>query len=108
MGQGEAIAVSELADKNVYGAQGEQLGSINEVLIDRSGQQHAVIGRGGFLGLGEDQYIVPLEQLQMRGGNIYAPGLTQSQLRTMPRYRMGDQNYSIAQDQQQVQVRQAQ
>src|SRR5690606_34817343 len=97
------MAASQLVDKVIYGAQGEQLGTINEVLADQSGRQYIVVGRGGFLGLGEDQFIVPMEQLQMRDGNFYAPQLSKQQLRTMQPYRMGDQNYTIVQRQQQVQ-----
>jgi len=88
----------------VFGSQGRQLGSINEVLTDRSGQQYAVIGRGGFLGLGEDHYLVPMQQIQLYNNNLYAAGLTQQQLRTLPRYQMGDQNFTSVERQQSVQV----
>ena len=102
------IAANELVDNNLYGAQGQQIGTVNEVVMDRSGQSYVVVGRGGFLGLGENQFIVPMNQLQLRSGNLYAPQLSQQQLQSMPRYRMGDQNYTVVQAQQQVQVPQAQ
>ncbi|MCL4765324.1 MAG: PRC-barrel domain-containing protein [Hyphomicrobiaceae bacterium] len=100
--------MTDLVDTTVYGAQGQRLGSINEVLMDRAGQQYAVIGYGGFLGLGETQVVVPLQQFQLRGNNLFAPELTQSQLQAMPQYRAGDQNYSVVQGQQRVQVRPSQ
>ncbi len=104
-GQQQAIAVSELVDETVYGAQGERIGTIQQILVDRSGQEHAVISFGGFLGLGEDQVIIPLQQLQMRNDDIYAPGLNESQLQAMPRYRMNDPNYSVAEGQRNVRLR---
>jgi hypothetical protein len=56
---------SKLVGVNVYNATNESLGEINELLIDSSGKiQAAVIGVGGFLGMGERNVAIPFEQLK--------------------------------------------
>lgn len=56
---------SKLMGVNVYNAQNEKLGEINELIVDSSGRlAGAVIGVGGFLGMGEHDVLVPLERLK--------------------------------------------
>ena len=45
---------SKLINLNVYNDQGEKIGSIKELMVDKSGNiSSAVVGVGGFLGMGE-------------------------------------------------------
>lgn len=54
------ILGSTLRGTKVYGANNEDVGEVNEVIIDRNGQVVAlVVGVGGFLGLGEKDVAVP-------------------------------------------------
>ena len=56
---------SKLIGVNVYNTQNEKLGEINELILNRSGQiAGAVIGVGGFLGLGEHDVLVSLDKLK--------------------------------------------
>ena len=56
---------SKLIGVNVYNANNESLGEITELLTDSSGKiQAAVIGVGGFLGMGERSVAIPFEQLK--------------------------------------------
>lgn len=56
---------SQLNGINIYNDRDEQIGSIDEVLIDRNGDVKAVvIGVGGFLGIGQRNVAVPFERLQ--------------------------------------------
>ena len=51
---------SKLVGLNVYNDNNESLGSINDLLTDKSGDIKAVvIGVGGFLGVGEHLVAVP-------------------------------------------------
>ena len=51
---------SKLVGLNVYNDSNESLGSINDLLTDKSGDIKAVvIGVGGFLGVGEHLVAVP-------------------------------------------------
>jgi sporulation protein YlmC with PRC-barrel domain len=56
---------SKLIGLNVYNAQNEKLGDINEVLLDKSGKATGVvIGVGGFLGMGEHDVMVGFDKLK--------------------------------------------
>src|SRR5215216_6216828 len=50
----------------VYGADNQKIGSIERVMIDKiSGKvAYAVLGFGGFLGIGDDHYPLPWESLK--------------------------------------------
>lgn len=64
--QQNLVSAQDLQDFKVMDAQGEEIGQISQVLIDvQSGRVgYAIIGEGGILGVGEDQYIVPFAALQ--------------------------------------------
>ncbi|WP_022723229.1 PRC-barrel domain-containing protein [Rhodopseudomonas sp. B29] len=56
---------SKLIGVNVYDQNNEKLGDISELLLDSSGKvQAAVIGVGGFLGVGQRDVAIPFEQLK--------------------------------------------
>jgi sporulation protein YlmC with PRC-barrel domain len=56
---------TKLKGLNVYNNNNEKLGSIDDLLVDKSGQiKAAVIGVGGFLGIGDHQVAVPFTELQ--------------------------------------------
>src|SRR5215475_11323521 len=56
---------SKIAGLNVYNDSNESLGSINDLLMDKSGNVKAVvIGVGGFLGVGEHLVAVPLDKVK--------------------------------------------
>ena len=49
---------------NVYNDENEKIGSIAELIVDRSGKLDAVVvGAGGFLGLGERDVAIPYGQI---------------------------------------------
>jgi sporulation protein YlmC with PRC-barrel domain len=56
---------SKLAGLNVYNDSNEKVGSINDLLTDKSGNIKAVvIGVGGFLGVGEHLVAVPMDKVK--------------------------------------------
>jgi sporulation protein YlmC with PRC-barrel domain len=56
---------SKLVGVDVYNNDNEKIGDISEVLLDTSGKVSGVIiGVGGFLGLGQHDVLVPMEQLK--------------------------------------------
>ena len=59
---------SKLIDVDVYNAENEKLGEINEILIDQNGQVEAVIGIGGLLGIAERNVVIPFKELEWRYG----------------------------------------
>src|SRR5690348_2055707 len=56
---------SKVIGVNVYNDQNEKLGSISELLVDKSGKiDGVVIGVGGFLGMGEHDIKVDMSKLK--------------------------------------------
>ena len=55
------IAAGRVEGTDVYNPDGQKLGTIDDLMIDRvSGQvQYAVMEFGGFLGIGTDRYPIP-------------------------------------------------
>ena len=82
----------------VYDPQGNNIGSIKHIMIDKiSGKvAYAVVSFGGFLGMGEDYYPMPWPNLKydLRLGG-YRVGVTEDQLKGAPKYsRSTDWNWS--------------
>lgn len=60
-------AASKLMDKSVQDSQGEQLGSVEDLLLDEQNQiSHVVVSSGGFLGLGGRNVALPIDQIEMQ------------------------------------------
>jgi sporulation protein YlmC with PRC-barrel domain len=63
----EIMAASSFEDEKVVNAQGEDLGEIEEIMLDvRSGRiAYAVLASGGFLGIGEKYFAIPWNALTL-------------------------------------------
>jgi len=63
------IMASDLIGTRVVSANNESIGDINDVIVDRNGQvMAAVVGVGGFLGIGEKDVAVPFKSLEFLTG----------------------------------------
>ena len=72
----------------VYGRDGQKIGSVERVMIDKvSGKvAYAVLGYGGFLGVGDDHYPTPWSSLKYDTGlGGYVTNVTRDQLDNAPR-----------------------
>jgi sporulation protein YlmC with PRC-barrel domain len=87
------ISSERVEGTSVYNADGEKLGSIDDLMIDKvSGQvRYAVLEFGGFLGMGTDRYPLPWDMLkydtEFEG---YVVPLDKSRLEKAPRYGQND------------------
>jgi hypothetical protein len=87
---GNLIGSDKVEGTAVFGPDDNKIGAIERVMIDKmSGKvSYAVLGFGGFLGLGNDHYPLPWQSLKYDtrlGG--YRTGITEDQLRGAPKYR---------------------
>jgi sporulation protein YlmC with PRC-barrel domain len=61
----DLMRASRLMGVDVYGADNQKIGDIDEILVDRQGRIHGlVVGVGGFLGIGQKDVAIPLDQVQ--------------------------------------------
>jgi PRC-barrel domain len=94
---GNLIGSDKVEGTAVFGPDDTKIGSIERVMIDKvSGRvSYAVLGFGGFLGLGNEHYPLPWQSLKYDtrlGG--YRTGVTEDQLRSAPKYAdEGDWNW---------------
>ena len=83
------IASDKVEGTSVYGPDGDKIGSIENVMIDKmSGKvAYAVLTFGGFLGMGNDYYPLPWASLKYDedvGG--YLVNITRDQLESAPKF----------------------
>jgi sporulation protein YlmC with PRC-barrel domain len=63
--QGSTWRTSKVVGLNVYNDKNENVGSINELLVDKSGNiKAAVLSVGGFLGMGSHYVAVPFDRIK--------------------------------------------
>jgi sporulation protein YlmC with PRC-barrel domain len=92
-GHTRAIRASKVQGTSVYNTQGESLGTVEDVILDKTSNNimFAVVGFGGVLGMGEKFHPVPwslLDYDDAKGG--YVVPLTKDVLKTAPAYDIND------------------
>jgi sporulation protein YlmC with PRC-barrel domain len=83
------ISSDKVEGTAVYNPDGDKLGSIDDLMIDkRSGQvRYAALEFGGFLGMGTDRYPLPWSMLKYDTGlDGYVVPLQKEQLDKAPKY----------------------
>ena len=90
---GDLIAASKVNGTAVYNADSERLGSVYDVLLNKSSghADYAILSFGGFLGIGDRYHPLPWSQLRYDpklGG--YLVGLDRSQLEAAPSINESD------------------
>ena len=81
-------ATKQILGKPVYNDKNEKVGDVDDLIIaPDSASSYAIIGVGGFLGLGERQVAVPANHLKHTEGRIVLPGATKEALQAMPSFQ---------------------
>ena len=89
--------VGALIGADVASATGDTIGEIDDV-VQMNGETMAVVGVGGFLGLGEHDVALPLTELALNGETVTAMGYTRDQLEAMAEFN-ADTAISLEADQ---------
>ncbi|PJI44847.1 MAG: photosystem reaction center subunit H [Rhizobium sp.] len=90
------IASDKVDGTAVYGANGERIGSIKRIILEKRGGRvaYAVLSFGGFLGIGDDYYPLPWEKLTYDESlDGYRIDLTREQIEGAPRLADDDGNW---------------
>jgi sporulation protein YlmC with PRC-barrel domain len=93
------VAVAELRDvttgwsakrqvlgKTIYNDMGDGIGKVDDIIVapDKA-VSYAIIGAGGFLGVGRHDVAIPVAQLKQQGdGKFVLAGATKDALKAMP------------------------
>ena len=80
-------AKKAILGKAVYNDKNEKIGTIDDLIItpDRS-VSYAIIGAGGFLGIGKHDVAIPMSQLKLEKDKFILPGATKEALKAMPKF----------------------
>jgi sporulation protein YlmC with PRC-barrel domain len=100
MGQDEMLA-SKVRGMEVRNSAGEDLGDINDLVLDKTGKPTiAILGVGGFLGLGEKAVGVPFESLAFADANdgtrVARLDVTKDALQAAPNFVYNDAKTTTA------------
>lgn len=92
-GHTTAIRASRIIGSAVYNTQGEEIGKIEDVMLDKTSNSvmYGVIGFGGFLGMGEKYHPIPWSSLNYykdKGG--YVVPYTKDQLKQAPAHSLSE------------------
>jgi sporulation protein YlmC with PRC-barrel domain len=78
-------AQRQLLGQSVYNERDEKIGRIEDLIITRDRVvPYAIVGAGGFLGIGAHDVAIPTAQFQMTGDRLVLPGATKELVRAMP------------------------
>ena len=81
------MTVRQITDYDIVGADGKTLGDIENV-VNNNNKLYAVIGSGGFLGLGEKSVAIPLSSLMFNGDHFVSPSITDSQVNSLKEFKV--------------------
>lgn len=78
----------DIRGHTVFDSTGEKLGKVDELLVD--GDHHKVrfvqVGSGGFLGIGRDHFLIPVDAIKQVGQDEIHINQTSQQISSSPEY----------------------
>jgi PRC-barrel domain len=80
-------AKKQILGKLVYNEQDEKVGQVDDIIVapDKA-ISYAILGVGGFLGLGERNVVIPFTQLKADDGKFMLRGATKDALKALPAF----------------------
>jgi sporulation protein YlmC with PRC-barrel domain len=92
-GHTTAILASKVKDTSVFNQTGDKIGHVEDIMLDKTNNEvmFAVLGFGGFLGMGEKYHPIPWSSLDYSseyGG--YVIPMSKEQLEKAPAYELND------------------
>lgn len=90
------VPLDQLTDKEIITQNGEELGSVEDIVADpHGGQAGFVVSVGGFLGIGDTKILVPADEAQLSNDQIvWQTSMSQEQLEKTNEYQ-SDQYESV-------------
>ena len=77
------LSKEEVVERALYNAQGEKLGEIRDVVMS-GGEQHLLVGFGGFFGYFESKALIPAEDVHEDANNRLVASISREQLKELP------------------------
>jgi sporulation protein YlmC with PRC-barrel domain len=77
------LSAEDVEDMEVYNAAGDEIGEVDEVLVDAANQLALAVEVGGFLDVGDKTVILPLDQVRVQEDQLVT-SMTEDQLKALP------------------------
>ncbi len=88
-------AKKQILGKDVYNDSNQKIGIVDDLIIaPDNAVSFAIIGAGGFLGLGKHDVAIPVSQLKMERDTFILPGASKDRIKAMPEFKYGKQSCS--------------
>jgi sporulation protein YlmC with PRC-barrel domain len=85
-------AKKQILGKDVYNDAGEKIGEVNDLIVaPNKSLSYAIVGVGGFLGVGEHDVAVPVSKFKQQAGKIVLKGATKDALKAAPKFEYAQQ-----------------
>ena len=80
-------AKRQIMGQTVYNDKDEGVGKVEDIIIapDKA-VSYAIVGVGGFLGLGKHDVAIPVNQFKVTDGKLVLAGATKDALKAMPEF----------------------
>src|SRR5262244_336994 len=78
----------DIIGKTVYNESDERVGKIEDLIVaPDSAISFAIVGAGGFAGMGRHDVAIPVQQIQLQDdGKFVLPGATKDAIKSLPRF----------------------
>ena len=81
-------AKKKILGKAVYNDNGQKIGTVDDIIISPDHKvTFAIVGAGGFVGVGKHDVAIPVTQLKQESDRIVLPGATKEALRSLPEFK---------------------
>ena len=81
-------AKKNVMGKPVYNDNNEKIGSVDDLIISPTKSlSYAIIGVGGFLGMGRHDVAIPMNHIKEQGNKLVLPGATKEALKALPEFQ---------------------
>jgi sporulation protein YlmC with PRC-barrel domain len=80
-------AKKNMLGKAVYNDSNQKIGTVDDIIISPDQKvSFAIIGVGGFLGIGKHDVAIPMNHLKIDGDRYVLPGATKEALKALPAF----------------------
>ena len=80
-------AKKQILGKDVYNDAGDKIGEVDDLIVaPNKSLSYAIVGVGGFLGVGEHQIAVPVGKFKQEKDKIVLHGATKEALKAAPKF----------------------
>jgi len=80
-------AKKQILGQPVYNEKNEKVGSIDDIIVaPDSSVSYAIVGAGGFLGVGKHDIAIPASQLKQQDGKFVLPGASKEAIKALPKF----------------------